>query len=94
MLNLTLLKNKLSFLCAGIGVPLSKWCAFQARRRSERDLSLLDDRLLNDVGLCRFDDEIVPMDKAASIARSKALEAQMARRRLSCAYFIHHRRHE
>ena len=94
MFNRKLLKTNPSFLCAFMAVPLSKWRAFQSRRRSERALSLLDDRLLNDVGLCRLDDGIVPIDPVADRARSKSLAPPVGQQPLYYAHFIRHRRHE
>jgi uncharacterized protein YjiS (DUF1127 family) len=43
------------------------WQARQRKKRSERALALLNDHLLNDVGLCRVEGKIVPIKKAVAI---------------------------
>ena len=42
---------------------LSRWESHRKKQRSEYELSKLSDYLLDDIGMRRIDDEIVPLNK-------------------------------
>jgi uncharacterized protein YjiS (DUF1127 family) len=68
------------------------WRAVQRKKRSERALAKLDDHLLDDIGMCRVDDEIVPIKRVVSIKSANSRrERLLARKRLRHPFLLRRR---
>lgn len=65
--------------------------AYNHKRQSQRALYFMDDHLLNDIGLTRFEGQIVPLE--TSVHHSKTVRNRESQSRLRRAYLIRKQRY-
>lgn len=68
---------------------LNQWSAYVRKQRSIRAMERLDDHLLDDIGFCREDDELVPLKNAQN---GDLVRNHQRRVRLRGAFLVRQRR--
>ncbi|MGH1486436.1 MAG: DUF1127 domain-containing protein [Cellvibrionaceae bacterium] len=70
---------------------IHRWKANRQKKRSEYALSKLSDHLLDDIGMRRIDEEIVPINKSSSkITEIQRESNQISRKRLLARKRLRH----